>query len=90
MPYLDVVSSTASSGQAGLTAANNLRIASISVAAYEFVISRFLWTLFITFLWPIFSPRSLPNTGYTRLQVGAGKEAILQDAKIDLTEYILA
>jgi hypothetical protein len=37
MPYLDVVSSTASSGQAGLTTANNLRIASISVAAYEFV-----------------------------------------------------
>jgi len=37
MPYLDVLSSTASSGQAGVTAANNLRIASISVAAYDFL-----------------------------------------------------
>jgi hypothetical protein len=88
MPYLDVVSSTTSSGQAGLTAANNLRIASISVAAYEFVISRFLLTLLVTFIWPVFSPRSLPNTGYTSLQVGAGKEVTLQDAKIDLTESI--
>lgn len=50
MPYLDVVSSTASSGQAGLTAATNLRIASISVAAYEFVVSRFLLTLLVTFI----------------------------------------
>ena len=88
MPFLDVASSTASSGQAGLTAANNLRIASISVAAYEFVASSFLLILFVTFIWPVFSPRSLPNTGYTRLQVGAGKDVVLQDAKIDLTESI--
>ena len=88
MPYVDIVSSTASSGQAGLTAANNLRIASISIAAYEFVASSFLLTLLVTFIRPAFSPLSLPNSGYTRLQVGAGKEVILQDAKIDLTEQI--
>ena len=89
MPFLDVVSSTASSGQAGLTAANYLRIASISVAAYyEFVASSLSLTLPVTFIWPVFSPRSLPNTGYTRLQVGAGKAVILRDAKIDLDEYI--
>ena len=86
MPYLDVLSSTASSGQAGLTAANNLRIASITVAAYEFVASRFLLTL-VTFIRPVFSLPSLPNSGYTRLQVGEGKGVVLQDAKVDLTEH---
>ena len=88
MPYLNVLSSTASSGQAGLTAANNLRIASISVAAYEFVASSFLLTLLVTFIRPVFSLPSLPNSGYTRLQVGEGKEVVLQDAKVDLTEDI--
>jgi hypothetical protein len=83
MPYLDVVSSTASSGQAGLTVANNLRFASISIAAYEFVASSFLLTL-VTFTRPGLSPRSLPNTDYTRLQVSAGNEVILQVTKIVL------
>jgi len=80
MPYIDVLASTASSGPAGLTAANNLRIASISVAAYEFVASSCLLTLLVTFIRPVISRLSLPNSGYTRLQVGAGMEVVLQDA----------
>ena len=49
MSYINLVSSTTSSGQGGLAVANNLRIASISIAAYEFVASSFLLNLLVTF-----------------------------------------
>lgn len=54
MSYPNLVSSTASSGQGGLVAANNLRIASISIAAYEFVASSF----------SLESPRDLNSDSY--------------------------
>ena len=51
MAVIDIVAAAAAanSSQGGLVAANNLRIASIAIAAYEYVVSSFLLTLVVTY-----------------------------------------
>lgn len=82
MSYINLVSSTTSSGQSGLVVANNLRIASISVAAYEYVASSSLLNFLITLIRTAISSRSLPKSGYSRVQVGAGKKLIKSFSRV--------
>jgi hypothetical protein len=56
-----------------LKAADYLRVASMAIAAYEYVVGIVFLTVVVTYPLPVISSPSLPNFGYTRLQVHVGK-----------------
>jgi hypothetical protein len=68
-----------------ITVATNLRIASLSIAAYEYVASISL-PLVVTHTWPAISSPSLWNIGCIDPPIEAGKktDATLQRYSIDL------
>jgi hypothetical protein len=59
--------------QGALTAADHLRVASMAVAAYEYVVHKVSMTVIVTYPRPVISSLSLPNFGCTRLQAHVGK-----------------
>jgi hypothetical protein len=85
MVAIDVAAATAvTASSSAITAANNLRIASIAIAAYEYVTSGPLLnrTLIAFYIRPVIFSLSLPNSGYTKLQVDVGKKVVAQNARI--------
>ena len=76
MAVIDIVAAAAAanSSQGGLVAANNLRIASIAIAAYEYVAGSCLLTVIVTSARSVISLLYLPRFDYTRLQVHVGKK----------------
>jgi hypothetical protein len=65
-----------------LTTADYLRVASMAIAAYEYVVRKVLMTAIVTYPRPVISSLSPPNFGYTRLQVHVGKTADVQVTRI--------
>ena len=66
---------TINPNQGALSWANNLRIASLTILAYEYVVRCIFLALLRTYIRPVISSHSLPNSGFTKQQVDAGKEA---------------
>lgn len=66
---------TINPNQGALDAANNLRIASMTILAYEYVVLCVLLVLLGTYIRPVISSHSLPNSGCTRRQIDVGEEA---------------
>jgi len=65
---------TATSSDNGLTTATNLRIASLSIAAYEYVYSCVSPPISMIHIWPAISLPSLWNIGCTGPPIEAGKK----------------
>jgi hypothetical protein len=57
-----------------LTVDNNLRIASISIAAYEYVVLTVLLIFVMTYTLPVISLPFLLNIGYTKPQADVGRK----------------
>ena len=66
---------TINPNQGALSWANNLRIASLTMLTYEYVVRCIFLALLRTYIRPVISSHSLPNSGFTKQQVDAGKEA---------------
>jgi len=69
-----------------LKAADYLRVASMAIAAYEYVVCKVSMTVIVTYPRPVISSLSLLNFGYTRLQVHVGKTVdvrILRGSQFD-------
>ena len=84
MGVVDVATATnIDPSQGALAVANNLRIASLTIAAYEYVASYASLTLHSD-LWPVSSSHSLLKFAYTRLRVDVGEKGQCQDERIAL------
>src|SRR5260221_4792808 len=70
--------------QGALAWANNLRIASMTLLAYEYVVRCVLLALLRTYIRPVISSHSPPNCGCTRRQPDVGKKA---DARVRRSRF---
>ena len=68
-----VASQTGAPNQGALTAGSYLRVMSATMVFYEYVARRIYSTVVATYFRPVILSHSLPNFGYSRLQVDVGE-----------------
>ena len=73
MATVSILAASANSSSGALVS-TNCRIASLSIAAYEYVIKSHLLPVVVTYVRPVISSLSLPKFGYTGPQVHVGKK----------------
>jgi hypothetical protein len=68
-----VASQVGAPNQGTLTAGSYLRVVSATIVFYEYVARRIYSTVVATYIRPVILSHSLPNFGYSRLQIDVGK-----------------